>query len=634
MNEFIIEWPYPVNYGKVNRVETDVLVAGGGIAGSWAAITAAKRGVKVAVVDQMDVFSAGPAGCDHWLHAYDNPACKIKPDEAIQVAERLAGGYINGVGMYITYNESYKTLLELERMGAKVRDTDDEFKGAPFRDEDTKLLYAYDYEVRDSIRVWGQTFKQALYEQLMRLKVPLYGRIKLTSLLTEESTQRSKVVGAMGVNIRTGEFYIFKAKATILSTGSRDGSARIWGYGGFGFTTLSAPLMTGGGHIMAWNAGAELSMLHTRAWAGTAHGGMPSYLAVTPTNTWYPCSIVDAQGKEVPWIDTRTGMPLSSFEERTHPSLRGYKQYGLAYPIYQVIPQVISPDFLDRVKRGEFTLPLYADLPGMPEHERRVIFGLMMPGEGKTWILYRNLTQAGFDPDKDMLQGYRMGLTYREGRFDKGRSLDPVELGDWACGASGGLVHDWNFKASLEGLYVAGDALFMGTGHSGAVVSGRWAGAKAADYAKQASFGNVSEEQVESEMKRVYASTERKEGLDWKDLNVAISKIMRTYCSDLINEEMLKIALKWLDELEEGEAQKLVARNPHELARTLETMDVLANAKLWILACQSRKPGTTGFTVMKQRHGKVEVSELPLRWWLKPPYAPTYRENYEKHKPW
>jgi two-component system NtrC family sensor kinase len=42
-----VEWPYPVNYGKENEVETDVLVLGGGIASCHAAINAAKRGAKV-----------------------------------------------------------------------------------------------------------------------------------------------------------------------------------------------------------------------------------------------------------------------------------------------------------------------------------------------------------------------------------------------------------------------------------------------------------------------------------------------------------------------------------------------------------------------------------------------------------
>ena len=35
-------WPYPVRYEEEHEVETDILVVGGGIAGCWAAISAAK----------------------------------------------------------------------------------------------------------------------------------------------------------------------------------------------------------------------------------------------------------------------------------------------------------------------------------------------------------------------------------------------------------------------------------------------------------------------------------------------------------------------------------------------------------------------------------------------------------------
>jgi tRNA U34 5-carboxymethylaminomethyl modifying enzyme MnmG/GidA len=45
-----VEWPYPIDYDKTNTMDSDILVLGGGIAGSRAAITAAKRGTKVAVV--------------------------------------------------------------------------------------------------------------------------------------------------------------------------------------------------------------------------------------------------------------------------------------------------------------------------------------------------------------------------------------------------------------------------------------------------------------------------------------------------------------------------------------------------------------------------------------------------------
>ncbi len=38
-----LKWPYPVAYEKETREECDVLVIGGGMAGSFAAINAAKK---------------------------------------------------------------------------------------------------------------------------------------------------------------------------------------------------------------------------------------------------------------------------------------------------------------------------------------------------------------------------------------------------------------------------------------------------------------------------------------------------------------------------------------------------------------------------------------------------------------
>lgn len=637
MENLCVEWPYPVDYEKINEIETDILVVGGGIAGSWAAITAARMGGKVAVVEQMDVFSAGPAGVDHWHNAFDNPACKVRPDEAIEIMERYVterGLPFNPIGRYITYNESYKTLLELEKMGAKIRDTEDEFKGAPFRDEETKLLYAYDYDVKCTIRVWGQTFRQALYAELLRLRVPLYSRIIVTSLLTENGQPGRRVIGATGVHTRTGEFYIFKSKATVLCTGMFDGGLRIFGYLGYGFYSLHSPSIVGIGHAAAWKAGAEFVGSDARFRRGTGHGSMPSYATGNPSNTWHPATMVDANGKVIPWIDPLTSKMLSTFEERVNSSLRGYKALGGPPSWPETVPishaffmPSVFQEFLESLKKGEFSLPLYADLTEMLEHERRVIFGLMVAQEGKTWIVYRNLTQAGFDPDKDMLQSYFLGA--------HGRHLDP--LGNLFTSAGGGLLHDWDFKTNLEGLFIAGDICFYGLEHAGASVSGRWAGAKAVEYAKKASFGKIDWDQVERERERVYTPTKNKYGIDWRELNVAICTVMRTYINDLSNEEMVKIALKWLDELENGEAKKLVARNPHELTRSLETLNALENAKLTAIYTleRMRRGKIEGMLTMRLKSdGQIEFRELPPRWWLMPPYEPTYRANYEKHKPW
>ncbi|MBN2062332.1 MAG: FAD-binding protein, partial [Deltaproteobacteria bacterium] len=217
------KWPYPVHYGKENEIETDVLFIGGGIAGSHGAISAAKKGARVAVVDKGPVIRSGlgGAGVDHWHLACTNPASNITPDEIMEYVSGFGDyGYLefgNGISAYITARESYDALLDIEKMGMKVRDVDNEFVGAPFRDEKTKLLFAYDYDSRYTIRVQAAKVKPALYNEMKRLGVQIFDRITMTSLLTENGSQGGRVIGATGVHRRTGEFYIFKTKAVVMS---------------------------------------------------------------------------------------------------------------------------------------------------------------------------------------------------------------------------------------------------------------------------------------------------------------------------------------------------------------------------------------------------------------------------------
>jgi succinate dehydrogenase/fumarate reductase flavoprotein subunit len=265
----LVDWPYPVIYGKENQIVTDVLVLGGGIAGCHAAINAARKGARVVVAEKGAVIRSGSggAGVDHWHMACSNPCSKISPEEMMEIIKAYNfGGYYysefgNGISCYIQCKESWDTLLDLERMGVKVRDVDDEFAGAEFRDEKTKLLFAYDYDNKYTIRVvGGADIKVALYKELNRLGVEIYDRVMATSLLTEEIQQGRRVIGATGLNVRTGEFYIFNAKATILSASVPAG---MWTFSTelIGASTFHDPNNSGEGTAMAWNAGAEITLL-------------------------------------------------------------------------------------------------------------------------------------------------------------------------------------------------------------------------------------------------------------------------------------------------------------------------------------------------------------------------------------
>ena len=61
-----VDWPYSLEWDQTSTLAADVLVLGGGIAGCWAAIGAAKRGASVVLVEKGATVAsgAGGSGCD------------------------------------------------------------------------------------------------------------------------------------------------------------------------------------------------------------------------------------------------------------------------------------------------------------------------------------------------------------------------------------------------------------------------------------------------------------------------------------------------------------------------------------------------------------------------------------------
>jgi succinate dehydrogenase/fumarate reductase flavoprotein subunit len=646
-----MDWPYPVAYGKENEVEADILILGGGVAGCHAAISAAKRGAKVVVVEKGAVIRSGGggAGVDHWHGACTNPCSKVTPEEMIKLT--LYGDYFlnwefgNGITSYILFKESYDALMDVEKWGVKVRDVDDEFKGAEFRDEKTKLMFAYDYDANHCIRVnGGADIKVAMYKEMKRLGVKIYDRVMATSLLTEGGKVGGRIIGATGLHTRTGEFYIFKGKATILSTASPTG---MWIFSTElnGAAAHGDPNNSGEGTAMAWQAGAELTLME-KVSAMPVSGGFayPMYGTGNAHNTWYACTMVDANGKEIPWVD-RDGKVLKTVSERYHhgPDQKAFFN-GPNLP-YEIRSPSLIPDLPNRIMKGEYVLPLYADLPGMPAHERRAIWGLMIYHEGKTRIIYDTYQQAGFDPDKDLLQTNVMPPD-RYFFYPYWNSMGPRQ---WREGGSGGLFFNWDLKTSLEGLYVAGSSTYCGSNHAGSASTGRYAARKAAAYAQNVKKTQVSREQIEKEKARVYAPVTRTEGIGWKELKAGLCRIMQDYMGEYKNEETLNMGLRWLDSIRESEASRVYARNPHELMRTVECLTQITVGEVMMQASLNRKasskslglnrldypamdpPDWKKLVTMRLENGDIKVGEYPVNYYLLPPNASSYEENYRKY---
>jgi succinate dehydrogenase/fumarate reductase flavoprotein subunit len=637
------EWPYPVDYDKENEASTDVLVLGGGLAGCHAAINATKRGAKVIIVEKGAVIRSGQAGSgiDHWYFVCKAPGSKVSPEEATETTLKQEP-FDFGHTTYIPCMENYDALLDLEKMGVEFRDVDDEFAGAPFRDDMTKIMFAYDYVNKHTIRLRaGAKMKPALYNELKRLGVAIYDHVMATSLLTEGGKPGARVVGATGVNVRTGEFYVFNAKAIVLTTSV---PTALWIFStelsGAGALCGAEPNMTGDGNAMGWQAGAEFTIME---FSQSTSGGFsyPNYGVGNAGNTWFACSIVDANGKEVPWVD-KNGKVLKTVEERYLPAPG---DNGISF---RNRPRLI-PDLPERIRKGEFVLPLYADLPSMPEHERRAIWGLMVGNEGKTRIpVYDLYCRSGFDPDKDMLQAVVMPPD----AYAQGPGYGPA-VRQWRDSGpgftAGGMVVDWDLKTTLEGLYAAGNTGRSRHGGAGASSTGRYAGRKAASYASKLQQPVIDKKQVQAEKARVYAPVKRKGGVGWRELQAGLCRIMQDYCGEYKSEDVLKVGLRWFKSIRESEASRVYARDPHELKKVLECFSRLTCGEMIMHASLARKassqplnfnridypekdpPEWNKFVTIKQKNGAVEVGELPMNFWLLPPYAPTYAENYKLH---
>ena len=622
-------WPYPVKYGQEREVDVDVLVIGGGIAGCWAAISAAREGLKVALVEKGDVqrSGAGGPGCDHWCNAPANPLSNVDVDEwAEHMADRP---YPNGIGLQIQCREDWDTLLEMEQMGGKIRDADDQYEGAIGRDEKSKLMISPRYTTVHSyvpgsigpkkfksnpegklnnvvIRIWGSTFKPALKKECKRLGVQIFDRVMGTSLLNEGGIQGERVVGGTGLNSRTGEFLIFKAKATILATAGVGG---IWNINTelAGYSTMMNRCTTGDGTVMAWNAGVELTKMEASGGYRIAGGYKHKWYTGAGDASYENVPLVDATGKRLP-------LPI-----------QGWEDYGAMMPVSSVEQEV-----QEGIRSGKYKLPFFGDWPAMSDVERRATWKLMLGEESTTKIIIDTFEQAGFDPAKDLQMSYKY--------------IEAATPPQWReAGYGGGILVDWNLKTNLDGVYAAGGQMFSPEDHSYCAATGRYAGRKAAAYAKEVAAGEVSKEQIAKEKARVYAPTKRTSGVDWKELHAGIARVMQYYCSEYKDENLFKMGLQALAKLREESVPQLYATDPHMLMRGLEDISLLTSAEIILHASLARKassmplgfnridypqmdpPEWNKYLTIKQVNGQPTTGFLPLGFWG------NMKEQYETH---
>src|SRR4051794_15304846 len=230
------------------RLDCDVLVIGGGTAGTMAALTAAENGARVLLLEKAHVRHSGALAMG--MDGVNNAVIpgKASPEDYVAEITRANDGIVNQRTIYQTATRGFAMVQRLERYGVKF-------------EKDEHGEYAVRRVHRSGSYVLpmpeGKDVKKALYRVLrqksMREKIRIENRFVPVRVLTENG----RAVGAAALNSRTGEFVVVGAKAVILATGpcGRLGLPAS----GYLYGTYENPTNAGDGYSMAYHAGAELS---------------------------------------------------------------------------------------------------------------------------------------------------------------------------------------------------------------------------------------------------------------------------------------------------------------------------------------------------------------------------------------
>src|SRR4051812_790813 len=218
-------------------IDTDVLVVGAGAGGLMAALAAKRNGPPGTRVTLVDSWMIGRTGHTAFSNAWTIVA--LPGDDIDGILHEIVSGN-DGIADQVLVREvlsdSYARLKDFEAIGMKFgREEDGSYKRRPARGLNlARVMYP---------EGGGLEFSWALRRALEAEGVQLIDRLFVTGLLGGGT---GRVAGAVGINSRSGEFNVIKARATIVATNAitfRSGFVRD---------------ITGTGTLLAYRAGAAL----------------------------------------------------------------------------------------------------------------------------------------------------------------------------------------------------------------------------------------------------------------------------------------------------------------------------------------------------------------------------------------
>ena len=552
-----------MGYKTIIEDNIDILVAGAGLGGTGAAFEARYWGKdkKIVVAEKANINRSGAVAQGLYaINCYMGTRFgENNPEDHVRYARIDLMGMVREDLLFDMARHVDSAVHQFEEWGMPI-----------MRDPKSG---SYLREGRWQIMIHGEPYKPMVAEAAKKSADKVFNRVCVTHLLMDESKE-NRVAGAVGFNVRTGDYHVFKSKAVVVGAGGAsnifkprsvgEGAGRVW----------YAPWSSGSAYGLMIGAGAKMTQMENRivlARFKDGYGPVGAYFLHLKTYT-QNCDGEEYESKWFPALEEMVG--------------KAYLDTDVSHVSHRPIPTCLrNHAFINEVASGKgpihmVTMEAFQD-PHLEEIGWHNFLGMTV-GQAVLWAA-TDVNPKYENPELTTSEPYVMGS-------------HATGCGAWCSGpediSPDEYFWGYNRMTTVEGLFGAGDAV-GGTPHafsSGSFTEGRLAAKAACQYIDdgKAQGIRVSDEQINRRKEEIYKPMEHykiyrndivagsvnpnyinpRQGLD------RLQKLMDEYAGGvtvnyMTNEKLLHIGLKKMKTLEE-DLEKVAAENVHELLRAWE----------------------------------------------------------------